>query len=266
MIDAAAQRGREYFNVPALFLRATGEALDARAKAMAELASPQLWKEVEGEGAAAVAARLRGVAALCAREEAPDTAAKLLILAVGYEPVSEVHARHVRRACALGMQHRPSAERRALEALSMLLESGGPEWTLTFVALATLGGNRDSSMNLALAHGRPYDIAERQIFDEDATSEARKGSALLHAAAAGDTEAVAAALAAGADATAHAVHGVTPLMLASRAAALAAVQALLVAKADATTRSRRLHGARPRSHGWVCRVRASIARGKRGRR
>lgn len=232
----AEARGREHFNVPALFLQATSEALELRTKAMA---STELWSEAAWDDGSALAIRMRGMAALCARNEMPDAAAALLSMAVEREPVPMEHRGMVATEC-LVWQHEPSAtQRRALEALSLLLAEDGGGWGLTMVALADEGGNASVAGHLALRHGRAWDTVEGQLFDEDATARACKGSRLLSAAEAGDMEAVSSALGAGADANESSENGVTSLMLASHVDAPGIVHALLEAKADTRAKSRR---------------------------
>ena len=62
------------------------------------------------------------------------------------------------------------------------------------VQLNLTGRDKPASGRLMVQHWQPRSLLEQAPFDEDATAEARKGSALLSAAAAGDVEAVAAAL------------------------------------------------------------------------
>ena len=72
----------EWFNVPANYEGATSKAIQLQKETYEELATEGAWRDEHGPG---VAARMRAVAALCARAGATEAAARLLVLAVGRE-------------------------------------------------------------------------------------------------------------------------------------------------------------------------------------
>ena len=175
--DAAVGRGAEFFNVPALFLHATGEALEANKHAIEALADEGLaWGD--GAGGEEVAERLRAAAEYCAREEAHATAAALLVRAVaaaGGAPAE--HAAAVEAECK-DFQFAPTtAQRRALEAASLLLVDGmgrRPPWPLTLVELARAGGKQGVAQFLAMRHRQPSSVVQRSLFDEDSSTKTRR--------------------------------------------------------------------------------------------
>lgn len=244
VLSDSAQRGYAFFNVPNLFMQATQEALAANTAALDALANGTAWAATLTEGRTAVAARMRGAAKLCAQHDRHEVAAKLLVLAVAQSPVSAEDAAAVERAWQGDPDRREDASERrtVLQALWLLLRSGEcrqPPWPLTTIALAKASGDSHVPVVLAQMCGQHANVTRSRSFDEDATPTAVKGSALLAAAAAGESEAVLAALEVGADAGACAEHGVTPLMLAARAASAEAAAALLARRADANARSRK---------------------------
>ena len=241
VLDEATQRGHAFFNIPAFFRQATDEGLAAQKAAFDTLANRATWLVAEG-GAAEVAVQMRAAAALCARHDLHEEAAQLLTMAAQRCPVVAEDAAAVQQTCYRS-RYKPSAEQRAaLEAAWLLMNSGECRrlpWPLTLLALAKAGGSDDAAASLAVAGGHPSAVVRSRPFDADATPKAIKSSALLAAAAAGDSEGVAAALEGRADTNASAENDVTALMLAARAGSVSAVRALLAKGADAKRRSRK---------------------------
>ena len=241
VLDDATRRGHAFFNVPTLFRQATEEALAAQASIFNAIIQDEVWQAVTGS-ADEVAAQMCSAAKLCARHDLHESAARLLTMAVRRCPVSMEDAAAVAKACTNSF-HRPTVmQRAALQAARLLMVSGDcrrSPWPLTLLALAREGGHDSSAAGLATASGQPASLVRMCPFDEDATPNAVKGSALLSAAAAGDGDGVASALAAGADANGTAENDVTALMLAARAGSVSAVTALLANGADAERVSRK---------------------------
>ena len=80
------KRDAEWFIVPANYEGATSKAIQLQKEAYDELATEGAWVDEHGSG---VAARMRAVAALCARAGATEAAARLLVLAVAREDVGQ---------------------------------------------------------------------------------------------------------------------------------------------------------------------------------
>ena len=239
-----APRGREFFNLPSLFQQATAEALEALATSMAALGDEVTWSDAILGTPEVVAARMRAVAEVCARKEEHALAASLLILAVQRCPAAAECVARVAKWCDdFKARHVPTiVELAALQALDLLLESGNarrPPWPLTVRALAVASGEFGPEFRLCTARKLPVTLIQPQAFDTDATAAARKGSALLSAATAGDDVQVKACLSSGCDPDECFASGVTPLMLASRAGSLQAVVALLEGRANPSLRSER---------------------------
>ena len=235
----AAQRGRAYFNVPELFQKATSEALQARTDGYKFLATDEAWRDETGD-AAEVAARMRSAAQLCAREEQHDCAARLLMLAVQRQGVHAGVDEHIASVFKRAFPNFSRDQLTAIQALALLLETAlcrVQPWPLTTVQLNRIAGNDNFARLLATSYGVPTSCVMPQLFDEDATAAARKGSALLDAANRGDADGVKDAL--GSSAPDESVaNGVRALMLAARQADLESTEALLAAGADPNARSR----------------------------
>ena len=235
----AAQRGRAYFNVPELFQKATSEALQARTDGYKFLATDEAWRDETG-GADEVAARMRSAAQLCAREEQHDCAARLLMLAVQRQGVPAGIDEQIDSVFKRAFPNFSRDQLVAIKALALLLETAlcrVQPWPLTTVQLNRIAGNDNFARLLATSYGVPTSCVMPQLFDEDATAVARKGSALLDAANRGDADSVEDAL--GSSAPDESVaNGVRALMLAARQADLESTEALLAAGADPNARSR----------------------------
>eukprot|EP00908_Phaeocystis_cordata_P020408 Transcript_3207.p1 GENE.Transcript_3207~~Transcript_3207.p1 ORF type:complete len:581 (-),score=161.38 Transcript_3207:311-2053(-) len=239
VLDEAAMRGHAFFNVPEFFRKATDEVLAAQKAAFEALDDEATW-EASGGSAEEVAAQMRGAAKLCARQDMHEAAARLLTMAVLRCPVAAEDAAAVEKA--VWRDDLTVEQRTALTAARLLMgsdECRRPPWPLTLRALAKASGSAAVAADLAVFSGHPVKVVESRPFDEDATPKAIKSSALLAAAAAGNGEGVAAALANGADANASAENDVTALMLAARTGSVRAVQALLAQGAKAKRQSRR---------------------------
>ena len=214
---------------------------------------------------AAAAAKMRAAAFLCASEERWGAAAELLMLAIRTAPEPRNEAIVAAVLHRSGYRPRPIGplspgeagplgpshlhEQYAFHAMSWLLGRGLARrwpWPLTLIALVERCGAQNSANLIAVSHGLNAGLVQAQLFADDATRLARKGSTLLDAAGLGDAAAVQAALEAlrvaridvGTRINQAYEHGVTPLMLACRAAAPEAVRLLLGAGADASLASR----------------------------
>ena len=236
------------------------------------LAQPDAWstslanthQEVPVD-VAAVASKMRAAAFLCASEERWGAAAELLMMSIRTAPepsteaiVAGVLHRSGYRAKPIGPPLPGAAgplrplhlhELYAFHAMSWLLGRGLARrwpWPLTLIALVGRCGAQNSANLIAVSHGLNAGLVQAQLFEDDATRLARKGSTLLDAAGRGDAAAVQAALEAlriaridiGTRINQAYEHGVTPLMLACRATAPDAVQLLLGAGADASLATR----------------------------
>lgn len=77
--DLAKVRGREFINVPELFLRATKEVLEAASAGFSALGEEQVWSSETG---GKLASRMLEAARLCVGNEQHEAAAKILTLAI----------------------------------------------------------------------------------------------------------------------------------------------------------------------------------------
>ena len=242
-------RGRDFFNVSDLYNEATKDALLASEDCLKRLALDETWLGVQGSPEE-IAAQMRACAELCARDDEERIAAELLIKAVERVPEPE-HETLVHKATGYGMfqKIRDEREKLALVAASRILASGPVEapWPLTLLELAKIGapgqigrGSRTTPDRLAIIHNQPTFLVQIRLFDQDATTNTRKGNSLLSGATRGDTTAVLTALESGALVNdGYGAGDVTALHLAARAKNSEVVQILLKANADPNKRTGR---------------------------
>ena len=250
----AVARGSEYFNEAALLDEATKEAISAKGESLAMLGTPSSWEaDIRTSAPEPVAARLRSAAELLATEKCHQEAAGLLTLAVQVSPVPESISQRVEELCKLVIFHPTSSERSHLEALLHFMLHGADDplhqpWPRTVRHLVKLAGDRDGvGIGFALArttHRSPAAIVQPQLFKQDATAKARKGSEVLYSSSIGDVERIRAALVlcgpeghVRESVNSSMDNGVTPLMLACDVGATDAVHALLAAHADPNVQS-----------------------------
>ena len=144
--------------------RADGHLHDA-AQQLGRLASDAAWVDTEGDDAA-VAQLMRCAADKCTKEDRPNEAASLLMMAAQRAGVPKEHPDKVAQAC----RHALSDEQRcALEAASLLLAARGasPAWLPALIELGTRGGGRHNTSGLSKAHGlQPNALWQREPLAE----------------------------------------------------------------------------------------------------
>ena len=216
--DLAKVRGREFFNVPELFLRATREVLEAASAGFSAVGEEQVWSSETGDN---LASRMLEAARLCVGNEQHKAAAKILTLAVARCTSSDLilawDEEKVQEAIKTwsGPNYPgwPTAEQvnamRASSFVRKMADTGDTtRWGSTSFHLAETIYNSGAAVQVGGASG------SGRKFSDDATPIALHGSAVLHASHVGDVDGLKTALMEGGDANYSAENGVTPLMLA----------------------------------------------------